>query len=148
MDDIEESKRLMRAGRVSEAGVILLRILKETPEDLQAKMLYGICCQANGDYESFCRIGDEVNTQMESGEGIDEKRRSLWKRYCKIGLLVAGVGTAAAGGVLCFYGDQIACKFRMMVGAFDPPQRMIGDVVEPRELTVHGALSSGCEAQD
>ena len=65
MKAVEEIKRLMAVGETAKTAEKLKGLLAKDPENLQEKMLYGMCCQLLGDEETFGRIHDELAPAME-----------------------------------------------------------------------------------
>ena len=64
MKALDEIKQMMAAGDTAKAAEALKELLAKEPRNLQAKMLYGTCCQLLGDEETFKRIHDELAPEM------------------------------------------------------------------------------------
>ena len=71
MKTLDEIKQTMAGGDTAKAAEALKEVLAKEPTNLQAKMLYGTCCQLLGDEETFSRIHDELAHMM-----IEQKNKS------------------------------------------------------------------------
>ena len=69
MKTLDDVKQLMAEGETAKADESLKELLSVEPDNLQAKMLYGICRQLLGDEETFRRINDELVASMEMPSG-------------------------------------------------------------------------------
>ena len=103
MKSLYEIKKLMALDKVPKAEAALKEILAKEPDNLQAKMLFGLCRQLLGDEKTFKRIYDEVAPKMERLPPSEQRSETvtLWKKYRTLwkSLIVGGlvlVGTAVA----------------------------------------------------
>ena len=80
MKTLEEIKALMAAGETARAAEALKEVLAKEPENLQAKMLYGTCCQLLGDEETL-----SVSTTNLRRRWNDAKRPSRSRKPCLSG---------------------------------------------------------------
>ena len=103
MKSLDEIKKLMALDKVSQAESALKEVLQREPDNLQAKMLYGLCRQLSGDEEAFKRIYNEVAPKMEQASQPEQppetvslwkKYRTLWKSLIVGGLVLAGTAVA------------------------------------------------------
>ena len=62
MKALDEIKKMMSSGDTARAAEALKELLAKEPQNLQAKMLYGTCCQLLGDEETFKRIRELLFT--------------------------------------------------------------------------------------
>jgi radical SAM protein with 4Fe4S-binding SPASM domain len=78
-----EIKHMMAVGETAQADEALKALLEAEPDNLQAKMLYGICRQLLGDEETFRRIHDELAPAMEKPNETETPPEvaSLWRKY-------------------------------------------------------------------
>lgn len=93
---LPEIKNLIRAGEVCKAESELKKILGRDPDNVQAKLLYGMCRQFGGDDETFLRIHDELVPRM--ALETDRELVSVWKKYRKLWLYLTA-GLLVLGGV-------------------------------------------------
>ena len=117
---IDEIKNRLRSGDVTGAEAAAQELLATEPDNVQAKMLYGICRQLQGDETTFRQIHDELAPKM-TMEG-NEKTLSLWRRYHKLWMaliVVCLVLAGVAGGVLYFAEDVEALFGEMNVATIN-----------------------------
>ena len=117
MTTLGEIKQLMAAGDTAQADEALKKLLAKEPDNLQAKMLYGTCCQLLGDEETFRRIHDELAPVMERMGKEEPKAEtvSLWEKYQRLweSLIVAGLFVACVGTAAWIFGKDILNTFGM-----------------------------------
>ena len=129
MKALTEIKKLMALDKVPKAEAALKEILAKEPDNLQAKMLFGLCRQLLGDEETFRRIYDEVAPKMERLPPSEQRSEtvSLWKKYRTLwkslivgGLVLAGTAVAA----VMYFGrtpkHQMAVADEVMTGYRGP----------------------------
>jgi len=100
----EDIKALMKSGEVAQASEACEAILKEYPDDLEVKMLYGTCRQLLGDTATFQRIHDELAPALDSLEAHGDESCVVdqWRNYKKaIRYLTAAGLVFAASAFLC-----------------------------------------------
>ena len=82
MKTLDEIKKMMAAGDAAKSAEALKELLAKEPDNLQAKMLYGTCCQLLGDEETFRRIHDELAPVMEKRSmGTRSAEAKMWESY-------------------------------------------------------------------
>ena len=82
MKTLDEIKQMMAAGDAAKSAESLKELLAKEPDNLQAKMLYGTCCQLLGDEETFRRIHDELAPVMEKRSmGTRSAEAKMWESY-------------------------------------------------------------------
>lgn len=116
MKTFGELKQMMSSGDTVKAAETLKEVLEKMPCNLQARMLYGTCCQLLGDEETFKRIHEELAPEMAQRENEEPQSEavSLWKKYHALwrslivgGLVLAGTGIGGCmspGGRVVLYG--------------------------------------------
>ena len=140
MKALYEIKKLMALDKVPKAEAALKEILAKEPDNLQAKMLFGLCRQLLGDEKTFKRIYDEVAPKMErlrpSEQRLEtvslwKKYRALWKSLIVGGLVLAGTAVAA----VVYFGrtasQQVEVAARAM-SAYGGPS-YYGNVKQPND---------------
>ena len=117
MKTLDEIKQMMSAGDVAKAAEALKEVLAKEPTNLQAKMLYGTCCQLLGDEETFKRIHDELAPEMEKLEKGEPQSEtvSLWRKYHALWLIVAGLIVASLTCAVVYLGNE--AKHQMQVAS-------------------------------
>ena len=79
---LDEIKKTMAGGDTAKAAEALKELLEKDPQNLQAKMLYGTCCQLLGDEGTFRRIHDELAPAMAGKKkGVQPEVDSRWTTY-------------------------------------------------------------------
>jgi len=115
MKTLDEIKQMMAAGDTAKAAEELKELLAKEPQNLQAKMLYGTCCQILGDEETFKRIHDELSSEMETREKSEPQSEtvSLWKKYHALWLtlIAGGLVLACLTGGAYWFGKTIEAQF-------------------------------------
>ena len=110
MKTLDEIKRMMAAGDAAKAAESLKELLAKEPDNLQAKMLYGTCCQLLGDEETFRRIHDELAPVMEKFEKSEPQAEtvSLWRKYHALWLVFIAGALVLAGltGAAWYFGNN------------------------------------------
>ena len=129
MKTLDEIKRMMAAGDAAKAAESLKELLAKEPDNLQAKMLYGTCCQLLGDEETFRRIHDELAPEMEK-RGKSEPQSdtvSLWRKYHALwmSLIVGGLVLAGLTGAAWYFGNDIKDQFATLYGGPEQVPRYI-----------------------
>ena len=102
-----EIKKLMALDKVPKAEAALKEILAKEPDNLQAKMLFGLCRQLLGDEKTFKRIYDEVAPKMERFPPSEQRTETvtLWKKYRALWLsLIAGALVLSGVGAVLYFG--------------------------------------------
>ena len=96
----KQIKVLINSGKVDESIEELHSILNVEPENVEAEMLLGTCCQLKGDGMTFNAVYEAVRPQMEIREQSGEQSSavSLWKRYKKLWLMIFA-STCLLGGL-------------------------------------------------
>ena len=94
MKTLDEIKKMMAAGDTAKAAESLKELLAKEPQNVQAKMLYGTCCQLLGDEETFKRIYDELAPEMEAVSNY--KTWEMWRKYAHMHGELVGVRTVIA----------------------------------------------------
>ena len=137
MKTLDEIKQLMADGDTAQADKALKELLAQEPDNLQAKMLYGICRQLLGDEATFKRIHDELAPVMEkrkeavsnadeakcwesfdklfrfqNQDALCEKRKPVLMEYVVIIVLI--ISAIVAGTVI--FGDKIKTMIQTMCG--------------------------------
>ena len=117
MKTLDEIKQMMAAGDTAKAAEALKEVLAKEPENLQAKMLYGTCCQLLGDEATFKRIHDELAPEMEKFADdqhtadtiVPHETISLWKKYHALWLTLIAGGLILAGltGAVWWFGKSV-----------------------------------------
>jgi len=118
MKTLDEIKQMMSAGDTAKAAEELKEFIAVEPENLQAKMLYGTCCQLLGDEETFKRIHDELAPEMETLEKGEPQSEtvSLWRKYHALWLIVAGLIVASLTCAVMYLGNET--KHQMQVASY------------------------------
>jgi len=103
LDDI---KQLMRDGDTAEASEVLKAILSADSDNVEAKMLYGVCCRILGDAETFVKIDAEI---ARKGRGLLKAKVAAYHAAkvaaCVAALTFAPMLIPEAGGAMA-YGAQ------------------------------------------
>ena len=101
MKSIEEIQAQIKSGKIDEALEALYALLKAEPENIEAEMLLGTCCQLKGDSAAFNEIYEDVRPQMEARElsGEQSSAVTLWKRYKALWVLIFS-STCLLGGLV------------------------------------------------
>ncbi|MDO5317107.1 MAG: InlB B-repeat-containing protein [bacterium] len=106
--EISEIKALMRGGELDDAVIALRELLAETPDNVEAKLLYGTCCRLLGDVQTCARIDDEVAALPEA------RRSSSWAKYHAMRVAACAAAVVLATSVLPLEGAStlygISCK--------------------------------------
>ena len=119
MKTLNEIKLLMAAGDTAQADEALKELLAKEPDNLQAKMLLGLCCQLLGDEMTFKRIYDEVAPKMERLPPSEQRPETvtLWKKYHALWLsLIAGALVLADIAAVSYFGKTV--KEQAMVATY------------------------------
>ena len=130
MKALDEIKQMMAAGDTAKAAEALKELLAKEPDNLQAKMLYGTCCQLLGDAETFRRIHDELAPVMEKQEKVTPQSEtvSLWKKYrvtwenLIVGAMVLGAVVVGSAYFWKTVRDQYELAGRVMCGKYHGPE--------------------------
>ena len=126
---IDEIKQLMAAGDTAQADEALKELLANDPDNLQAKMLFGICSQLRGDEKTFRRIYDELAPMMEHTLRREQQPEtaSLWKKYRTLwkSLIVGGLVLAGTAVAVVYVGrtvnEQVVSATKAVSGYRGPP---------------------------
>ena len=97
---------LLKKGEYAEADKLLVAYMKESPKDLDAKMLYGTCRMMQGDSSTAKQIHDEVEPQISEANDISETQKTFWQKYKKL-IIYGAIGTALVYGGYKVYEDEI-----------------------------------------
>lgn len=151
MKTIDEIKQMMVAGDAAKAAEALKELLAKEPDNLQAKMLYGICRQLLGDEDAFKRIHGELAPEMEKladdpatvDTTVPNETISLWKKYHALWITLIIGGLVLASGIYVI-GRNIVNQFNAasaaMTGYRGPPRE------ELRRLSPEGvSISDECQ---
>ena len=77
-DDLKKNfEDLLKKGEYVEADKLLVAYMKESPKDLDAKMLYGTCRMMQGDSSTAKQIHDEVEPQISESNDIPETQKTF-----------------------------------------------------------------------
>ena len=129
MKTLDEIKKTMSSGDTDKAAESLKELLAKEPGNLQAKMLYGTCCQLLGDEETFSRIHDELAPVMEKFEKSEPQAEtvSLWRKYHALwmSLIVGGLVLAGLTGAAWYFGNDIKGQFATLYGGPEQVPRYI-----------------------
>ena len=147
MKSLDEIKKLMALDKVFQAEAALKEVLQREPDNLQAKMLYGLCRQLSGDEEAFKRIYNEVAPKMEQASQPEQPPEtvSLWKKYRTLwkSLIVGGLVLAGTAVAVVYFGrtanHQIESATPAMAGLYGGPP------MENRQIEVRDTLSPDIE---
>ena len=102
MKTLDEIKQMMAAGDTAKAAEELKELLAKEPQNLQAKMLYGTCCQLLGDEATFKSIHDEVAIRIYTKKHkIQEEELSIWNQFHGLWIWVS-IGALVLGGVAAY----------------------------------------------
>ena len=144
MKSLDEIKKLMALDKVSQAESALKEVLQREPDNLQAKMLYGLCRQLSGDEEAFKRIYNEVAPKMEQASQPEQPPEtvSLWKKYRTLwkSLIVGGLVLAGTAVAVVYFGrtvNQQCASATLAVSGYRGPPR-----TELRKIPLDGTSSS------
>lgn len=97
-DDLKKNfEDLLKKGEYVEADKLLVAYMKESPKDLDAKMLYGTCRMMQGDSSTAKQIHDEVEPQISEANDISETQKTFWQKYKKL-IIYGAIGTALVYG--------------------------------------------------
>ena len=97
-DDLKKNfEDLLKKGEYAEADKLLVAYMKESPKDLDAKLLYGTCRMMQGDSGTAKQIHDEVEPQISESNDISETQKTFWQKYKKL-IIYGAIGTALVYG--------------------------------------------------
>ena len=120
MKTLGEIKQMMAAGDTAKAAEALKELLAKEPENLQAKMLYGTCCQLLGDEDTFKRIHGELAPEMEKQEKVAPQSEmvSLWKKYHALWmtLIFGGLVLVSLTGAAIYFGSTTKNQMNVLYG--------------------------------
>lgn len=107
MKSIAEIELLIKNNRVDDAEAALNEVLAGHPEDVEARLLLGVCGQMRGDTASFCRIYDELAPELTARAQTGETTAAVarWRHYCKVASYLAVLGLITFVGTTV----QVAC---------------------------------------
>lgn len=113
---IDEVKALMKAGELARAAKELSGRIKEDPENIELKLLFGTCCRLLGDMDTFVKIDDEISRRPNAASNVRwQKYHALRIAACGAVLLLAtGVAPMAEARSAVLYG--IAPEYRTLYG--------------------------------
>ena len=142
---LDEIKKLMAAGETAKADEALKELLAKEPDNLQAKMLFGLCRQLMGDEKTFKRIYDEVAPKMERLPPSEQRTETvtLWKKYRALWLYLIGVALVLAGVGKLYFGrtaqEEICTATNLYGGAqyFDNIKQSGGSTVSEKPIDVN-----------
>lgn len=110
-DDLKKNfEDLLKKGEYAEADKLLVAYMKESPKDLDAKLLYGTCRMMQGDSGTAKQIHDEVEPQISESNDISETQKTFWQKYKKL-IIYGAIGTALVYGGYKVYEDEITQFF-------------------------------------
>ena len=145
MKALDEIKQMMAAGDTAKAAEALKELLAKEPDNLQAKMLYGTCCQLLGDAETFNRIHDELSSEMETREKSEPQSEtvSLWRKYHELWmkLIAAGLIVASLTCAVMYFGNEV--KRQMQVAS----SAMTGYRAAPYYENIKTAVCPACSGK-
>ena len=100
MKTLSEIETLIANRCLDEATAELETILKKSPDDAEARMLFGICGQLKGDADCFCRVYRELAPSLaaraESGEESPVVAR--WRHYLRVATYLVALGVISLTG--------------------------------------------------
>ena len=141
-DDLKKNfEDLLKKGEYAEADKLLVAYMKESPKDLDAKMLYGTCRMMQGDSSTAKQIHDEVEPQISESNDISETQKTFWQKYKKL-IIYGAIGTAFVYGGYKVYEDEITQFFGVSASTNDPVSTSTYDPDDPRFI---GDLYAGPE---
>ena len=152
MKTLDEIKQMMAADDTAQADEALKELLANEPNNLQAKMLYGICSQLRGDEKTFQNIYDELAPVMEQTLRREQQPEtvSLWRKYHTLwmSLIVGGLVLAGTAAAVVHFGRTVNEQFNSAYAGprFESPvaeQAMLygGPRTEERRLEVRDKFS-------
>lgn len=131
-DDLKKNfEDLLKKGEYAEADKLLVAYMKESPKDLDAKMLYGTCRMMQGDSSTAKQIHDEVENQISESNDISETQKTFWQKYKKL-IIYGAIGTALVYGGYKVYEDEITQFFGVSASTNDPVSTSTYDPDDPR----------------
>ena len=131
-DDLKKNfEDLLKKGEYAEADKLLVAYMKESPKDLDAKMLYGTCRMMQGDSSTAKQIHDEVEPQISESNDISETQKTFWQKYKKL-IIYGAIGTALVYGGYKVYEDEISQFFGVSASTNDPVSTSTYDPDDPR----------------
>ncbi len=131
-DDLKKKfEDLLKKGEYAEADKLLVAYMKESPKDLDAKMLYGTCRMMQGDSSTAKQIHDEVEPQISEANDISETQKTFWQKYKKL-IIYGAIGTALVYGGYKVYEDEITQFFGVSASTNDPVSTSTYDPDDPR----------------
>ncbi len=74
-------EKMLKNGDCFEVEKILSEQLITTPDDWEAKLLYGTCKMMQGDVETAKQIHDEAEKHYNSAKNIPAKEKTFWQKY-------------------------------------------------------------------
>lgn len=100
MKTLSEIETLIANRCLDEATAELETILEKSPDDAEARMLFGICGQLKGDADCFCRVYRELAPSLaaraESGEESPVVAR--WRHYLRVATYLVAPGVISLRG--------------------------------------------------
>ena len=86
-------ENLIQNREYAEAEKQLVEFMRDNPDDIDAKLLYGTCRMMQGDSETAKLIHQQAQMYFESGKEIPEEQKSFWDKYKKL-IFYGAIGTA------------------------------------------------------
>ena len=131
-DDLKKNfEDLLKKGEYVEADKLLVAYMKESPKDLDAKMLYGTCRMMQGDSSTAKQIHDEVEPQISEANDISETQKTFWQKYKKL-IIYGAIGTALVYGGYKVYEYETTQIFGAPASTYDPVSASTYDPDDPR----------------
>ena len=79
---IEEIKSLLKSGDIAGAEAAAQELLAAEPDNVQAMMLYGTCCQLQGDEATFRDTYAAVKEHLDARpDALDAETKAAWERF-------------------------------------------------------------------
>lgn len=100
----KDIKALLQSGKIDQASEACAAELKEHPDNLELKLLYGTCRQLLGDTAAFQRIHDELAPTLDPLEAANHSSCLVdqWRNYKKALRYLTAAGLVfAASAFLC-----------------------------------------------
>ena len=124
-------ENLIQNREYAEAEKQLVEFMRDNPDDIDAKLLYGTCRMMQGDSKTAQEIQQQAQAYFESGKNdITEEQKSFWERYK--GLIIYGaigaaliIAVAGAGGTALVH-DITASAIRSLQRYDTPGDKYAG----------------------
>ena len=137
MKELSEIETMIANCRLEEASAELETILGKSPDDAEARMLFGVCQQMMGRTEAFCEVYRDLAPSMSvrDASGEDSHVMTRWRHYCKVAayLVAIGVITLAGTGSVELASDRMD-KVVSSQTAEAKPSEMMTDVAQLKNL--------------